>query len=134
MFAARVPPFAFVLHKGAGKPPCAEAHFKSSESKGHDNRARRARGWRELCRRKRRGIPGKTNLFFSPVSLPTAGGFLEQNKSKRRDMSGSARKKMRALKNPEPTSSSLTELFDRASSCEHFRGWQLVQPSNQQVG
>jgi len=91
MFAARVPPFAFVLHKRGGKPPCAEAHLNPSESKGHDNRARRARGWRDLCRRKRRGIQGKTSLFFSPVSLLNLGGFLEQNKSKRRDMSGSAR-------------------------------------------
>jgi hypothetical protein len=40
MFAARVPPLAFVLHKDGRKPPCAEAHLMPSESKGHDNRAR----------------------------------------------------------------------------------------------
>src|ERR1035438_3708595 len=81
MFAARVPPFAFVLHKSGGKPPCAEAHLRPSESKGHDNRARRAHGWRELCRRKRPWDRGKTSLFFSPVSLPTPAVFRSRTKA-----------------------------------------------------
>jgi len=63
------------------KPPCAEAHSIPSESKEHDNRARWARGWRELCRRKRPGDRGITSLFFSPVSLPLSAVFWSRTKA-----------------------------------------------------
>jgi hypothetical protein len=49
------------------------------------------------------GIRENKPLLFAGFA-PNRGGFLEQNKSIRRDTSGSGNQKKRALKNPEPTS------------------------------